>query len=24
LLMDRLTPDQLHGKSPISENDLFG
>jgi hypothetical protein len=24
LLMDRLTPDQLHAKSPISETDLFG
>jgi hypothetical protein len=24
ILMDRLTPDQLHGKSPISESDLFG
>ncbi len=24
LLMDRLTPDQLHGKAPITDTDLFG
>jgi len=24
LLMDRLTPDQLHGKAPITDFDLFG
>ena len=24
VLMDRLTPDQLHGKSPIADADLFG
>ena len=24
LLMDRLTPDQLHGKAPIADGDLFG
>lgn len=24
LLMDRLTPDQLHGKAPITDADLFG
>jgi len=24
LLMDRLTPDQLHGKAPVTDSDLFG
>ena len=24
ILMDRLTPDQLHGKAPITDSDLFG
>jgi hypothetical protein len=24
VLMSRLTPDQLHGRAPISDTDLFG
>jgi hypothetical protein len=24
ILMDRLTPDQMRGKAPITDSDLFG
>jgi hypothetical protein len=24
VLMDRLSPDQLHGKAPMTDADLFG